>query len=110
MSLFQVDDGYELHVGAEWARPDAGGRVFALRAGVWGESAERVRYEGENPRLAGRYLEGSPIVHGAAGVGWTTAFAGDGESAFAPSSLSLDLGADYSSRRAVVSGSVVVRF
>ena len=66
MQLFEVDDGYELHAGVEWALPRASGDARALRAGVWAESDHQVRYVGENPRLAGRFGSGEESVHAAA--------------------------------------------
>lgn len=109
--LFEVDDGYELHAGLEWARPDARGNVLALRAGLWGETDHQVRYVGENPRLAGRFVAGEDEVHVAAGFGWTHPFAGEGASKrLRPTSISVDLGFDASRRRRLASGSVVVRF
>ena len=110
MQLFEVDDGYELHVGVEWARPLASGNVLALRAGAWGETEHQVRYVGENPRLAGRFVGGEDSLHGAAGFGWTHPFATSGSSRLHPTSLTVDLGFDASRRRQLVSGSLVVRF
>lgn len=110
MQLFEVADGYELHAGVEWARPRPSGNVLALRAGVWGETEHQVRYSGENPRLAGRFVAGEDSIHGAGGVGWTHPFATSGTSRLRPTSLTLDLGIDASSRRQLVSGSLVVRF
>ena len=110
MRLFEVDDGYELHAGVEWARPRASGDVLALRAGVWGETEHQVRYVGENPRLAGRFVAGDDSIHGAAGVGWTRPFALAGTARLRPTSISVDLGFDASRRRRLASGSIVVRF
>lgn len=110
MRLFEVDDGYELHAGVEWARPRASGDVLALRAGVWGETEHQVRYVGENPRLAGRFVAGDDSIHGAAGVGWTRPFALAGSARLRPTSISVDLGFDASRRRRLASGSIVVRF
>lgn len=110
MQLFEVDDGYELHAGVEWARPRASGNVLALRVGAWGETEHQVRYVGENPRLAGRFVAGEDSIHGAAGLGWTHPFAPAGPSRLRPTSLSFDIGLDVSRRRQLVSGSVVVRF
>ncbi len=113
MQLFEVDDGYELHAGVEWALPRASGDALALRAGVWGESDHQVRYVGVNPRLAGRFGSGEESVHAAAGFGWTHPFAASGSSAsnrLRPTSISIDLGFDASRRRQLASGSIVVRF
>jgi long-chain fatty acid transport protein len=109
MQLFEVENGYELHAGVEWARPRASGGVLALRAGIWGESEHQVRYLGENPRLAGRFVTGEDSIHGAVGFGWTHPFAA-GTGRLHPSSMSIDFGFDASRRRQLASGSVVVRF
>jgi len=110
LQLFEVDDGYELHAGLEWARPRASGDVLALRAGVWGETEHQVRYVGDNPRLAGRFVSGEDSIHGAAGLGWTHPFAAEGANRLRPTSISVDIGFDASRRRRLASGSVVVRF
>lgn len=113
MRLFEVDDGYELHAGAEWARPRSSGNVLALRAGVWGETGHQVRYSGANPRLAGRFVAGEDSLHAAAGFGWTHPFAATGAGGANrrhPTSISVDFGFDASHRRQLASGSVVVRF
>ncbi len=110
MQLFEVDDGYELHAGVEWARPRPSGNVLALRAGAWAENEHQVRYVGENPRLAGRFIAGEDTFHGALGFGWTHPFADSGTRALRPTSITIDVGFDASPRRQLASGSVVVRF
>ncbi len=67
-SSFELDDGHELHLGAEYvivrSRP-----VIALRAGTWQEPDHRLRYSGADPIDRATFRGGEERTHWAFGLG-----------------------------------------
>jgi long-subunit fatty acid transport protein len=106
---FQVDDGTELHVGAQYALRRQSAPPIRLRVGSWYDPDHSVKFRpAEEPDTASERLrderlrvalsKGSGQVHVTGGVGWTLA-----------PRLEFNAGADFSARARLVSASVIVR-
>jgi long-chain fatty acid transport protein len=92
-----VDDGDELHLGAEYAliesRP-----VVAVRLGLWLDPDHRLRATTEDPLSQAFFQAGQDELHYAVGAGVSF------------DRVQLDLGADFSESRKTVSLSGIYRF
>jgi long-subunit fatty acid transport protein len=92
-----LEDGSELHFGAEYAFLDAT-PVIALRLGAWLDPTHRVRAEGDEPFSRALFPGADDEIHYAVGFG------------LAFERLQIDLGVDLSSSRKTVSVSGIFGF
>ncbi len=97
---FQVDDGTELHFGAEYVLASMK-TPLAFRAGIWTDPDSRIRWVGPAIQDTATILfrEGETTVHTALGFGWVVG-----------RRFQLDGAADLSSRVNTLSLSAVMRF
>lgn len=103
LEAFRVEDGWELHLGAEYAI--WGSVSWALRAGTWYETEHQMRFEKPpssafQGSLPVQFPGGTDLWHITGGVG----------TVLSSGRLQIDLGLDYSKRSTVVSLSAVASF
>ena len=98
---YAIDDGTELHLGAEYVVAGMA-RPLVFRAGAWREPDNRIRWVGpplDDDASEIFFRKGEANVHGAFGLGWV-----------ASSRFQLDAGADLSDRGNTWTASAVLRF
>jgi len=94
---FEIDDGVEVHLGAEYVFPLTNeGLIGAIRGGAWYDPSHKLHYTGSNPRLRARFPDGKDDFHLAAGFGLAIS-----------ESFQIDVGADWANRSRTTSVSIV---